>query len=229
MSIPSTKGGIAVNIEWYGHAAFKITTEKGTKIILDPYQSGFSDGALSYRTIGDEADIVITSHNHGDHNYIKSIRGKYDHIKKQGSYDIKGVEIETLPTFHDTALGKERGDNLLSVISADGIKLVHMGDLGHDLDQKTLSKIGKVDVLLLPVGGFYTIDAQVATKIMNNIRPPITIPMHYRTEKCSFPITTVAEFTRGKKNVRVLSKSDMKITAETLPKEPEIIVLQHAQ
>lgn len=217
-----------MNIEWYGHAAFKITTEKGTRIIIDPYQSGFSGGALSYRTIDDEADIVITSHDHGDHNYIKSIRGKYDHIKKEGSYESKGVKIETLPTFHDTSSGKERGDNLLSVISADGITLLHMGDLGHELDQKILTKIGKVDVLLLPVGGFYTIDAQTATKVMNNIRPPITIPMHYRTEKCSFPITTVAEFTRGKKNVQVLPKSEVKITAEALPKEPEIIVLQHA-
>ena len=218
-----------MNIEWYGHAAFKITTENGTRIIIDPYQSGFSDGALSYRTIDDEADIVITSHNHGDHNYTKSIRGKYDHIKKQGNYDIKGVKIETIPTFHDTSSGKERGDNLLTIISADGIKLLHLGDLGHDLDQSMLKKIGKVDVLLLPVGGFYTIDAQVATTVMNDIRPSITIPMHYRTEKCSFPITTVAEFTRGKKNVQVLPKSEVKITAGSLPKEPEIIVLQHAQ
>ena len=217
-----------MNIEWYGHAAFKITTENGTRIIIDPYQSGFSDGALSYGTIDDEADIVITSHNHGDHNYTKSIRGKYDHVKKQGSYEFKGVKLQTLPTFHDTASGKERGDNLLSVISADGITLLHLGDLGHDLDPETLRKIGKVDVLLLPVGGFYTIDAQAATKIMNSIRPPITIPMHYKTEKCGFPITTVAEFTRGKKNVQVLPKSEVKVTAATLPKEPEIIVLQHS-
>jgi L-ascorbate metabolism protein UlaG (beta-lactamase superfamily) len=218
-----------MNIEWYGHAAFKITTANGTRIIIDPYQSGFSDGALSYRTIDDEADIVITSHNHGDHNYTKSIRGKYDHIKKQGSYEIEDVKIETIPTFHDASSGKERGDNLLTIISVDGIKLLHLGDLGHDLDPEVLSKIGKVDVLLLPVGGFYTIDAQVATKVMNDIRPSITIPMHYKTEKCSFPITTVAEFTRGKKNVQVLPKSEVKITVEALPKEPEIIVLQHAQ
>ncbi|MGZ6235966.1 MAG: MBL fold metallo-hydrolase [Syntrophales bacterium] len=217
-----------MNIEWYGHAAFKITTEKGTRIIIDPYESGFSNGALSYRNIDDEADIVITSHNHGDHNYTKSIRGRYDHVKKEGNYEIKGVKLQTIPTFHDTASGKERGDNLLTIISTDGIKLLHLGDLGHDLDPETLKKIGKVDVLLLPVGGFYTIDAQAATKVMNNIKPSITIPMHYRTEKCSFPITTVAEFTRGKKNVQVLPKSETKITAAALPREPEIIVLQHS-
>ncbi len=218
-----------MNIEWYGHAAFKITTENGTRIIIDPYQSGFSDGALSYRAIDDEADIVVTSHNHGDHNYTKSIRGEYDHIKKQGSYEVKGVKLETIPTFHDTSSGKERGDNLLTIISADGIKLLHLGDLGHDLDLETLKKIGKVDVLFLPVGGYYTIDAQAATKVMNNIRPAITIPMHYKTEKCGFPITTVADFTRGKKNVQVLPRSELKVAAATLPKEPEIIVMQHAQ
>ena len=121
--------------------------------------------------------------------------------------------------------------SLLSGIqhSRRDVRVVGRAGSLHDLDPETLKKIGKVDILFLPVGGFYTIDAQAATKVMNNIRPSITIPMHYKTEKCSFPITTVAEFTRGKKNVQVLPKSDMKITAAALPKEPEIIVLQHSQ
>jgi len=216
-----------MDIKWYGHAAFKITTEDGTTIIVDPYQPGFSD-ALSYGLIEDEADIVITSHEHGDHNYVKGIRGKYELVKKQGTYNLKGVKLESIPTFHDTSSGKERGNNLLTIISADGLVVLHVGDLGHDLDKATLKKVGKVDVLLLPVGGFYTIDAQVATKVMNSIKPLITIPMHYKTDKCGFPITGVEEFTRGKENVRTLSRSDLKVAVENLPKKPEIVVLQHA-
>ena len=215
-------------IKWYGHAAFKITTASGTRIIIDPYQSGFSGGAISYGNIADEADIVITSHDHGDHNYVKEIRGKYDHIKAKGDYEIRDIKIKLIPTFHDTSKGKERGNNLISVIAADGLTLAHMGDLGHDPGKDILQMIGAVDILLLPVGGFYTIDAKVATNVMNDINPKITIPMHYRTEKCSFPITTVHEFTKGKDNTRTLRESELEITGESLPKGPEIVVLQHA-
>jgi L-ascorbate metabolism protein UlaG (beta-lactamase superfamily) len=217
-----------MHIKWYGHAAFKITTDNGTRIIIDPYQSGFSGGALSYGKIADEADIVITSHDHGDHNHVKDIRGKYDHIRAEGNYEIRNVKIKLIPTFHDSSKGKERGNNLISVIMADGLALAHLGDIGHDPGPDILRVIGAVDILLLPVGGFYTIDAVTATKIMDDINPKVAIPMHYRTEKCSFPITTVHEFTRGKKNIRTLRESELEITEESLPKEPEIVVMQHA-
>jgi L-ascorbate metabolism protein UlaG (beta-lactamase superfamily) len=100
-----------MKINWYGHAAFMVTTDKGTRIIIDPYEPGAFNGALSYGSIQDEADIVITSHEHADHNYIKDIKGKYDHISQAGAYEIKDVKIETIPVFHDTSEGKERGRN----------------------------------------------------------------------------------------------------------------------
>ncbi len=117
---------------------------------------------------------------------------------------------------------------MIFVITADALNLVHMGDIGHSLDSELLKKIGKVDILLLPVGGFFTIDATMAQKIMNDIKPSITVPMHYKTEKCNFPITPVEDFTKNQKNVRVLRESDIMIKKDMLPKEPEIIVLQHA-
>ncbi|HYA13427.1 MAG TPA: MBL fold metallo-hydrolase [Syntrophales bacterium] len=217
-----------MKIKWYGHAAFKITTAGGTRIIIDPYQTGFSGGTLSYGSITDEADIVITSHDHGDHNYMKDIRGKCYRIKAEGDYEIREVKIKLIPTFHDSSKGKERGNNLISVIAVDGLTLTHLGDLGHDLSREILRTIGAVDILLLPVGGFYTIDAAAATKVMNDVNPKITIPMHYRTDKCSFPITTVQEFTKGKTNVRTMRESELAVTKESLPKELEIVVLQHA-
>jgi L-ascorbate metabolism protein UlaG (beta-lactamase superfamily) len=217
-----------MKIKWYGHAAFSITTAKGTKVIIDPYESGAFNGALSYGKISDAADIVITSHDHQDHNYIKDLPGKYTHISKEGSYEVKDVKVKTIPTFHDNTAGKERGRNLISLITADGLVLAHLGDLGHTLDAPTLKVIGHVDVMFLPVGGFFTIDAALAVKVMNDIKSGITIPMHYKTAKCAFPITAVEDFTRGLANVRVIKESEISVTKESLPREPEVIILQHA-
>ena len=218
-----------MKIKWYGHSAFQITTEKGIRIIIDPYESGSFGGALSYGQIEDEADIVLTSHDHADHNYTKDIRGKYNHISKAGDHEIKDIKIKAIPCFHDSLGGKKGGSNLIFVITADGLNLVHMGDIGHSLDPELLKKIGKVDILLLPVGGFFTIDAVMAQKIMNDIKPSVTVPMHYKTQKCNFPIAPVEDFTKNQTNVRMLKESSVVIKKETLPKEPEIIVLQHAR
>jgi L-ascorbate metabolism protein UlaG (beta-lactamase superfamily) len=217
-----------MKIKWYGHSAFQITTEKGIRIIIDPYESGSFGGALSYGKIEDQADIVLTSHDHADHNYTKDIKGKYNHISKAGDHEIKDIKIKAIPCFHDSLGGKKGGSNLIFVITADGLNLVHMGDIGHSLDPELLKKIGKVDILLLPVGGFFTVDAAMAQKIMNDIKPGVTVPMHYKTEKCNFPITPVENFTKNQANVRVLKESSVVIKKETLPQEPEIIILQHA-
>ena len=217
-----------MKIKWYGHAAFQITTEKGIRIIIDPYEPGSFSGALSYGKIEDEADIVLTSHDHADHNYTKDIKGKYNHISKAGDHEIKDIKIKAIPCFHDSLGGKKGGSNLIFVITADGLNLVHMGDIGHSLDPELLKKIGKVDILLLPVGGFFTIDAAMAQKIMNDIKPGVTVPIHYKTQKCNFPIAPVEDFTKNQTNVRVLKESEIEIKKDTLPKKPEIIVLQHA-
>jgi L-ascorbate metabolism protein UlaG (beta-lactamase superfamily) len=217
-----------MKIKWYGHSAFCITTDKGTKVIIDPYEDGSFNGTLAYGKIKDEADIVITSHNHPDHGYVKDLPGKYTHISKEGSYEVKDVKIRTIPAFHDNSTGKQRGRILISVLDADGLVLAHMGDLGHTLDAPALKEIGHVDIMFLPVGGFYTIDAATAVTVMNAVQPSITIPMHYKTRKCAFPITPVEDFTRNRNNVRVLKESEISVTKESLPREPEIIVLQHA-
>jgi L-ascorbate metabolism protein UlaG (beta-lactamase superfamily) len=217
-----------MKIKWYGHAAFKISTAEGIRIIIDPYESGSFSGTLSYGKIEDIADIVLTSHDHADHSYIKDISGKYNHVSKAGDYEIKNIKIKAIPCFHDSLGGKKGGSNLIFVITADDLNLVHMGDIGHGLDSELLKKIGKVDILLLPVGGFFTVDAAMAEKIMNDIKPSVTVPMHYKTAKCNFPITPVDDFTKNKKNVRMLKESSVVIKKETLPKEPEIIVLQYA-
>jgi L-ascorbate metabolism protein UlaG (beta-lactamase superfamily) len=217
-----------MKIAWYGHAAFRIITGKGVRIVIDPYEPQAFDGALSYGRIADEADIVLTSHDHADHNYVKDIRGKYERIGAEGAYEVKGVKVKAYPTFHDPSGGTERGNNLIFVIEADGLKVAHVGDLGHILDTEAVAQVGAVDVLLLPVGGFYTIDAKEAEKVMEAMKPSITIPMHFKTEKCAFPIAPVEEFTKGKKNVTTLGASELEVAKHTLPASPEIIVLEYA-
>jgi L-ascorbate metabolism protein UlaG (beta-lactamase superfamily) len=215
-------------IRWYGHAAFRITTAKGVTIIIDPYESGGYGGAISYAPITDPADIVLISHEHADHNCTATIGGTYNEVRKEGVYDILGVGIRAIPTFHDRSQGSERGHNLIFVIEADELKVVHLGDLGHLLDHNAITQIGKTDVLMLPVGGFFTIDAEAATQVMNDIKPRIAIPMHFKTEKVEFPIAGTGEFTKGKERVQTIEGREIEVTKESLPGEPEIILLKYA-
>jgi L-ascorbate metabolism protein UlaG (beta-lactamase superfamily) len=130
--------------------------------------------------------------------------------------------------YHDASKGKERGENLVVVFAAEGLKIVHAGDLGHVLDEDAVKRIGSVDVLMLPVGGTFTINADEATAVMDAIRPFITLPMHYKTPKMGLPLGPVEEFTRGKGNVKEVNGSEIDVTPQDLPREPEIIVLRCA-
>ena len=217
-----------MKIKWYGHAAFGLTTKSGVKVIIDPYESGAFGGTIAYAPITDHADIVLLSHDHGDHNHTSDIKGPFAEVRAEGSCDLKGVRISALPVFHDASQGKERGKNLIFVIEVDGLRVVHAGDLGHLLDQNILSRIGRTDVLMLPVGGTYTVNATEATQVMNAIKPSVTLPMHYKSEKTGLPLAPVEDFTKGKKRVRKVDGSEIEVTLDTLPKEPEIVVLRFA-
>ncbi len=150
-------------------------------------------------------------------------------MRTEGVHKIWGVRITAIPTFHDPSQGTERGRNLVFVIEADGLKVVHLGDLGHLLDREVIAQIGKTDVLMLPVGGFFTIDAEAATRVMNDIKPSVAIPMHFKTEKVELPIAGIAEFTKGKERVRTIEGHEIEVTRENLPGETEIVLLRHAK
>ena len=128
-----------------------------------------------------QADIVTASHDHSDHNNIEAIRGEPFVITAPGEYETKDVMIYGIPSFHDNKQGKERGLNTIFKIISENINLVHLGDLGEDLSDETLDKLGDVDILLMPVGGHYTIDAKKAAEIVLKIEPRIVVPMHYKT------------------------------------------------
>jgi L-ascorbate metabolism protein UlaG (beta-lactamase superfamily) len=217
-----------MKIKWYGHAAFLITSDQGVKIITDPYEPGAFGGQLSYGKITDQSDIVLTSHDHADHNHTKDLPGSPEIIKGSGEKTSMGIHVKGVDSFHDPSKGSERGANTVFTFTVDGIQVCHLGDLGHILGQKELSEIGTVDLLIIPVGGFYTIDAKEATQIAETMRPKVLIPMHFKTEKCGFPIAPVEDFLKGKARVKRPGTSEVTFEKATLPQQTEIVVLTHA-
>lgn len=217
-----------MKIKWYGHAAFLITSDEGTRIIIDPYEPGAFGGQLSYGKIKDQADIVLTSHDHADHNYTQDLPGAPQVVKGSGSKTIKGIPMKGVSTYHDPSKGSERGANTIFTIKINNIQLCHLGDLGHLLSDKELADISPVDILLIPVGGFFTIDPKEATLVAEQIKPRILIPMHFKTGKCGFSIAPVEDFLKGKANVKRPKASEAIFDKATLPHQMEIVVLEHA-
>ena len=213
-----------MKIKWLGHASFVITASDGTRIITDPF--GDYPG-LKYSPINEVADIVVISHTHGDHVGGK-VSGNPKQVNKAGVQKVGNIAFKGIETYHDTSKGKQRGQNIIFCFNVDGIMICHLGDLGHELSDSEIAEIGKVDVILVPVGGFFTIDADVAGKVCEQIKPKIMIPMHYKNDRCDFPIATVDEFLISKSNIRRMDSSEIELNAEQLPQDMEIVVLEHA-
>jgi len=214
-----------MKLKWLGHSCFLITSETGLRIITDPYSTG---GGINYSPVNEAADIVTVSHNHRDHSNIAAVRGKPEVITGSGTKTAKGIQFKGIASHHDESKGKERGANTIFCFTVDGIRLCHLGDLGHELSREEIAQIGNVDVLLIPIGGLFTIDAEVASKVGGDLKPKIIAPMHYKTPKCDFPITGVEDFLAGKKNVKKLNSSETEFKAGKLPEAAEIVVLQPA-
>jgi len=212
-----------MKVKWLGHSAFVITSDTGIKIITDPYAT---DDRLSYGEIKESADIVITSHDHSDHNNVVAVRGNPEIVR--GTTEIKGIKFRGIPTYHDEAKGQQRGKNTIFCFEVDGVRVCHLGDLGHVLSDNQVAEMGKVDILLVPVGGFYTIDATVAGQVCDQLKPSVIIPMHYRNNKCAFPVSGVDEFLQGKKNVSRLDASEVEFKSGELPANTQIMVLKPA-
>jgi L-ascorbate metabolism protein UlaG (beta-lactamase superfamily) len=212
-----------MKVKWLGHASFLIISEAGIKIITDPYPQG---SGLSYAPINEAADIVIMTHDHFDHNNVSSVLGKPQVITGSGVKTVKGVQFRGIDTYHDGSQGKERGANTAFCFSVDGINLCHLGDLGHRLSQEQIAEMGSIDILFIPIGGVYTIDAKMAGTVINDLKPKVVLPMHYKTAKCDWPLNTVDDFVMDKKSVKRLNVSEAEFKAGMLPEATEILVLQ---
>lgn len=223
-----------MQIKYLAHSSFLVTTEAGTRILFDPYEPGGYDGALRYGAIAEPATVVVTSHDHPDHGHTAGLPGNPDVISglklaQSGPRTVADVSLRAVHTYHDQSQGKERGENAMVVLEADGLCLCHAGDLGHTLTPFQGQEVGPIDVLLLPVGGYFTIDAAEATQVYDHLEPRITVPMHYKTPKVDFPIASVEGFLAGKANVRRPGTSELRLASPAdLPATPEIVVLEPA-
>jgi len=218
-----------MKIKYLAHASFMITSDTGVKIVTDPYVPAYVAGdGPSYGEIEEAADIVLVSHDHDDHNNVSAVRGNPQVIKGTGIARVKGIEFRGIPAHHDEAGGRLRGSNIMFCFELDGIRVCHLGDLGHQLTDKQVAELGRIDILLIPVGGYYTIDAQVATEVCSKLKPKVIIPMHYKTDKCCFPIAGVDDFLQGKTNVSRPDSSEVEFKQAELPATTQIMVLKSA-
>lgn len=186
-----------VRIIWHGHSCFEIRSEGGT-VVIDPYEE-----VPGYAPLDLKADLVLVSHEHGDHN-------ARERVELSGRKSLTDVEV--LDTFHDDAGGTKRGSNKIHIVTIDGKRIAHLGDLGHTLEPGQLERLRNLDVLLIPVGGHYTIDADTAAAIVKQVRPDVTVPMHYREGSAGFDvISTVQPFLDHFEKVKRLDESSVEI------------------
>jgi L-ascorbate metabolism protein UlaG (beta-lactamase superfamily) len=213
-------------IRYLGHAAFLIITQNGTRIITDPYNAAKYGASFRYEIIDEKADIVTVSHEHNDHNFGK-VNGDPVYVQDTGKTVVKNVAINGIASYHDDKKGQTRGSNIIFSIEADSLHIVHLGDLGHELIQDDTRKIGSADILLIPVGGTYTIGPETAREVIKTLNPKIVIPMHYKTDKCTFPILPVDDFLPDKKYEHVTG--DFEIKKDQLPDSTVIYLLDHTK
>ncbi|MFA6918807.1 MAG: MBL fold metallo-hydrolase [Patescibacteria group bacterium] len=209
-------------IQWIGQSCFKIQTKNNgneVTIVTDPY-----DDKTGLKMPKIQADIVTVSHNHHDHNNLDAIKGDPFVINTPGEYETKEVLIYGIPSYHDDKKGSERGNNTIYKLVSEEIHLAHLGDLGQTLTDEQLEKIGTVDVLMIPVGGKYTIDYKKAIEVISQLEPRIVIPMHYKIDGLTSDVATVDEFI---KNCGLpLEKMDkLKILKKDLPPDTTKLVI----
>jgi len=216
-----------MKVKWLGHACFLLTSDSGLRIITDPYTTGAF--GLEYAPPAETADIVTVSHDHADHNNVAAVKGNPQVVRGVGSHEAKGVRFKGVATAHDQSSGKERGANTIFCFALDGINVCHLGDLGHDLSDQTVADIGDVDVLLIPVGGNFTIGGPVANVICKKLAPKVIIPMHFKNARCpTFPVAGVEDFTQERQQVKTVAGSEIEFKKEQLPSGAETIVLKPA-
>lgn len=209
-----------MQIKWLGHACFLIAGE-GARVVTDPFNE-----EVGYPLPAVEADVVTVSHEHFDHNYVRAVKGRPQVVREPGEHTAGAVRIKGIPTFHDGSEGALRGNNTVFVIEMDGLRVCHLGDLGHMLDAGQLKELGPVDVLLVPVGGMFTVDANAAARLVADIKPAVAVPMHYATAAIKLPLAPVQDFTG--RFERVTEKDVLEVTKDNLHAPTQIVVLKLA-
>jgi len=213
-------------ITFAGQSCFQISVsnsrDHSADIVIDPFgeETGLKVPNFS-------ADILLVTHQHHDHNNVKAVKGSPFLVSGPGEYEVKGVFIQGIASFHDDKEGKEKGPNTIYVIEAEEMRFCHLGDWGQkQLTDEQLEKIDSVDILMIPVGGEYTIDSSAAQKIIGQIEPRMVIPMHYALPKLKIKLDDVYKFLKTMGKNSIVPQDKLTVKASALPKDGmEIVVL----
>jgi L-ascorbate metabolism protein UlaG (beta-lactamase superfamily) len=210
-----------MEISWLGHSCFRLKGNQAT-VITDPYPPnlGYKLGKLT-------ASIVTVSHQHPGHSYVEGVGGGPRVVKGPGEYEISGVLIMGIATFHDSEKGAVRGKNTAYHMEIDEIAVCHLGDLGNVLTSEQVEELDNVDVLLLPVGGVSTINAPLAAEVVRQLEPKVVIPMHYKTPVLKRELESVDRFLKeiGAKDVAPQPK--LSVTKSNLPETTQVFLLDY--
>ncbi len=213
-------------IKYEGHSCFLITSEAGLRIMLDPYDFGAYGESFGYGPITDPADVVLITHEHRDHNGAEGVPGSPVVLRETAT--AAGVYFQVVEASHGRSDGQDRGNIRIFSWEVDGLRFCHLGDLGVPLTPAQVEAIGPVDVLFVPVGGHFTLDAAGAHQVAGQLQARVILPMHYRTERTTLPIAPVGEFLQGAAQVLEVGGSEWRVTAETVPEAATVVVLQPA-
>lgn len=215
-----------VSVTWHGHACFTVACTPKFRVVIDAYTPGRSVVAV-YKTPKLEGEAVLVTHEHFDHNNVEAVGGKPAVIRGTGFQGAGTVTFQGIPSYHDNRQGQERGQNTIFRWECGGLSFAHLGDLGQKkLTGEQISKLAGVDVLFIPVGGFFTIGPAEAGEIVEQIKPRIVVPMHYKPQgvTADSPLVGVDQFLKGKKSVKYLNSNSFTLSKDTLPKDREIWV-----
>jgi L-ascorbate metabolism protein UlaG (beta-lactamase superfamily) len=214
-------------IQYYGHSCFKITTKPAGRgqddvvMFIDPF-----DKSIGLRPPQGSADLVLVTHDHHDHNNTEAIKGEPYIIDIPGEYSVKGINIVGMKTFHDKKEGVERGANTIYMLETEELRICHMGDLGESLSEKQLETINGVNVLMIPIGGKYTLDGKEAVDIIKKIEPEIVIPIHYKINGSTVDVDDEKKFCKEIGNCPRQSVSRINIKKKDLEgKSMEVILM----
>lgn len=216
-----------MEIEWLGHSSFLLTESTGVKIVTDPY----NPSVVGYKSKKVSPDIVTISHAHDDHNFLKSIGRSKHVITAPGDYDILDEHIVGVRCFHDASNGSERGENIVFKYRLDGVNVCHMGDIGQECTPELIEQLLPVNVLMIPIGGNYTIDPEAAKEYIDRIMPDIVLPMHYKRKHCELDIERLESFLKlfNEEDAEIIEDVDvLRVDRSDLGEfeKPKIVVLQ---
>jgi len=210
-----------LKIRWFGHSLWQIKSEDIT-IVTDPYTD------IGYNMDIDlKADILLSSHDHFDHNNLDLVKGNPVIIREEGKYSPRNIEIEMFPVWHDHEKGAKRGKNLLMKFTVAGKSFLHCGDLGHPLSKELIKKLGKIDLLMVPVGAVYTINAAEAYELAKKIDPEIIFPMHYNTSALNFELEKKDNFLSYYSNIKTFDESEIELTEEYFEGSAPIVIVMN--